>query len=98
MSDFDFDWSKLAFSSKKNKLNALHATFIAAPRELSVERLKQLCKEQLGKGPIILGLAKEDYIEGFEDQPQFKTLQLTPGHKHLIDLVNGKSANKLYTL
>jgi deoxycytidylate deaminase len=98
MTEYDFDWTKLAFSSKKNKLSALHATFVAAPREMSVNRLKQLIKEYLRKGPIILGLAKEPYVDGFEDQPQFKTLQLDTSHRQLIDLVNQNSPHKIYTL
>jgi deoxycytidylate deaminase len=99
MSDFELDWTKLAFSSKKDKISKLQATFIAAPREFSAERLKQLCKTYLAKGPIILGLAKEQYVEGFEDQPQFKMLRLTAAHQRVIDLVNTNSpVNKIYTL
>lgn len=70
----DFDWSELAFGSKK-PLRELNAVFIAAPREISPKRFAQLIKEYLPSGNIIIGLSKEDYIEGFEGQPQFKALQ-----------------------
>jgi len=68
------DWTDLAFSSKK-PLNDLNAIFIAAPRELSQARFKQLVKTYLPKGNLILGLAKESYVLGLEDQPQFRMLE-----------------------
>ncbi|HWZ65652.1 MAG TPA: deaminase [Patescibacteria group bacterium] len=71
-----FDWNELAFSSKK-PINNLQAIFIAAPREMSVARFNQIVKTYLPQGNIVLGLAKEDYVLGFENQPQFKMLQLT---------------------
>jgi deoxycytidylate deaminase len=70
-----YDWTDLAFGSKK-PLTDLSAIFIAAPRELSQARFKQLVKTYLPRANIILGLAKEPYVLGLEDQPQFKTLQL----------------------
>lgn len=69
-----FDWSELAFGSKK-PVNDLRATFIAAPRELSAARFKALVKHYLPQGNIVLGLAREAYIDGFDGQPQFRTLQ-----------------------
>jgi dCMP deaminase len=70
-----FDWGELAFTSKK-PLRELKAVFIAAPRKMSKERFTQLVKELLPHGNIIVGIAKELYVEGFEGQPQFETLQL----------------------
>jgi deoxycytidylate deaminase len=70
-----FDWNDLAFGSKK-PINALKAIFIAAPREMSGARLNQLIKTYLPQGNIVLGIAKEEYIQGFENQPQFKTLRM----------------------
>lgn len=89
-----FDWNELAFGSKK-PLKELKAVFIAAPREISAARFTQLVKTYLPQGNIILGLAKEDYVLGFEGQPQFKTLRAgavqkiiskvnAAGHKHKI--------------
>lgn len=71
----NFDWNELAFGNKK-PLNSLKATFIAAPRQMSSARFTELLKEYLPKGNILLGVAKEEYIDGFEGQPQFKTLAL----------------------
>jgi deoxycytidylate deaminase len=94
---YDYDWGELAFASKK-PIRELNATFIAAPRELSAERFKQLLKQNLPKGNIILGLAKEDYVEGFDGQPQFRMLKVT-GLRPIIDKVNASAQpGKVYTL
>ncbi len=94
--NFDFDWANLAFESKK-PLSSLKATFIAAPREMSVARFTQLLKEYLPLGNIILGISKEAYVDGFEDQPQFKMLSKDTVQS-LIDKVNASSKHKIYTL
>lgn len=92
-----FDWSALAFSSKK-PLRKLKATFIAAPREISEARFKQLIKAYLAKGNIIIGLAKEPYVDGFEGQPQFRMLQ-TKTIQQVIGQVNTASkTHRIYTL
>lgn len=92
-----YDWNDLAFGSKK-PLRGMNAIFIAAPREISAARFTQIIKRYLPLGNIVLGLAKEDYILGFEGQPQFKTLQLATVQK-LIDKVNASSnPNKIATL
>ncbi len=93
----NFDWSDLAFGSKK-PINDLHATFIAAPRELSAGRFTQFVKEYLPKGNIVLGLAKEPYVLGFENQPQFSMLQAATV-QGIIDKVNQTSPkHKIYML
>jgi len=95
--EYHFDWSELAFESKK-PLRELRATFIAAPREMSTQRLTQLIKAYLPKGTIILGIAKETYVEGLENQPQFRMLQQASVQK-LLDQVNAASPkHKIYTL
>jgi len=92
-----FDWADFAFSSKK-PIRELAATFIAAPREISARRFTQLVKQYLPKGNIILGLAKESFIDGFDGQPQFRTLQAATVQP-IIDKVNQAShAHKIYTL
>lgn len=73
--EHSFDWADLAFASKR-PLKELHATFIAAPREMSPKRFTQLIKEYLPKGNIVFGIAKEGYVLGLENQPQFTMLQL----------------------
>lgn len=93
----NFDWADLAFASKK-PLSELNAMFIGAPRELSEARLKQLVKQHLSSGHIILGLAKEPYVLGFEGQPQFATLQSTAVEK-LINKINAAGLpHRIYTL
>lgn len=94
----NFDWSELAFGNKK-PLKELKATFIAAPREISSQRFAQLLKNYLAKGNVVLGLAKERYVEGFEDQPQFKMLD-EQSVRQLINLTNRRSpgGRKVYLL
>lgn len=93
----NFDWSELAFESKK-PLNNLRATFIAAPREVSAKRFAQFVKAYLPKGNIVLGLAKEPFIAGFEGQRQFATLQAV-AVQAIINKVNAASpTHKIYTL
>jgi deoxycytidylate deaminase len=71
--DYVFDWSDFAFSSKKS-LKELRATFIAAPRDMSDERFVQLIGKYLPQGNIIIGISKEQYVSGYDEQPQFKML------------------------
>jgi deoxycytidylate deaminase len=96
MNSYDFDWSDLAFGSKK-PISSLRATFIAAPRQISTARLTQLIKEYLPIGNIILGIAKEDYIDGFLDQPQFKTLKQSDVQT-IIDKVNSSASPHKITI
>jgi deoxycytidylate deaminase len=93
----NFDWNELAFGSKK-PVNDLKATFIAAPREISAARFTQLVKEYLPKGNIILGLAKEAFVLGFENQPQFKTLQAKSVQPIIAKVNNSPSKYKIATL
>jgi deoxycytidylate deaminase len=98
MTDYSFDWADLAFGSKK-PVNELKAIFIAAPRELSAQRFTQLIKEYLPQGNIVLGIAKELYVDDFDDQPQFKTLQVKQ-MQGIIDKVNAApvAPHAIYTL
>lgn len=96
--DFTFDWSELAFASKK-PLKELDATFVLAPRDMSVKRITNLVKEYIPKANLVIGIAKESYIDGFEGQPQFKTLRHTEELQELINKVNNSpSRYKIYTL
>jgi dCMP deaminase len=85
-SEFVFDWSQLAFGSKK-PLRKLQATFITAPRQISNDRFTQLVKAYLPKGPLVLGISTEPYVLGFEDQPQFRMLEQSQVQP-IIDKVN----------
>lgn len=92
-----FDWADLAFGSKK-PLRELKATFVAAPREISVNRFTELIKAYLPQGNIVLGIANELYIEGFDGQPQFRTLK-QEDIQTVIDKVNqSTSPHKINTL
>jgi deoxycytidylate deaminase len=93
----NFDWASLAFGNKK-PVRSLRAIFIAAPRELSAKRFTQLVKAYLPQGNIVLGLAKEPYVTGLEEQPQFKMLRMN-AVQAIIDKVNTSgSKHKIYTL
>nr|AIA10722.1 cytidine and deoxycytidylate deaminase zinc-binding region [uncultured bacterium] len=94
----NFDWSDLAFGSK-NKVNNLHAVFVPAPRDISTARFRQLVQTYLPKQNILLGFSKEQYVEGFEDQPQFRMLEEAKV-RELIDRINqnAKTTHKIYTL
>jgi deoxycytidylate deaminase len=97
MSDYEFDWSDLAFGNKKG-IKDLTATFIAAPREISQARFKELVKSYLPKGNIVLGIAEEEYILGFESQPQFKALRYQQVEKLIAATNAAKFPYKIYTL
>jgi len=92
MDDSAFDWSDLAFGSKK-PLRTLKATFIVAPREISAGRFTQLIKQYLPEGNVILGISKEPYVLGFDGQPQFRMLELKTLQK-LINTVNQASPKR----
>jgi tRNA(Arg) A34 adenosine deaminase TadA len=94
---YHYDWADLAFASKK-PLNQLKATFVAAPRELSAARFKQLLRQYLPQGNILLGLSHEPHVLGLEDQPQFRMLE--PGAIQAIaEQVNtSQTKYKIYTL
>ncbi|HEY4160806.1 MAG TPA: hypothetical protein VGM08_01970 [Candidatus Saccharimonadales bacterium] len=94
---FTFDWADLAFASKKS-LRDLNAIFVAAPHELSPKRFTQIVKEYLPKANLVIGIAKEPYVLGLEDCPQFR--MLTPEIiEPTISKVNTASAkHKIYTL
>jgi deoxycytidylate deaminase len=95
--NFIFDWQDLAFASKK-PLNSLRAIFIMAPREMTLIRFKQIIKTYLPQGNIVLGVAKEKFVLGFEDQPQFK-LQAVSELQNIINQVNKSTTkNKIYLL
>jgi deoxycytidylate deaminase len=92
----DFDWSDLAFASKK-PIRELEATFIAAPREMSQKRLAQLIKRYLPLGNVVIGISKEPFVLGFEGQPQFKMLQLDALSELVQKVKASSSPSKLYT-
>jgi deoxycytidylate deaminase len=98
MHNYVLDWADLAFASKA-PLRDLTAVYIPTPREISADRLKQLIKEYLPKHHIVIGVARELYIEGFDGRPQCRTLRIDPKLQTLIDKVNTASPNhKIYVM
>jgi deoxycytidylate deaminase len=97
LGQYAFNWSDLAFTSKK-PVRELKAIFIAAPREISQARFKQLIKEYLPQGNIILGISKEPFVAGFEDQPQFKMLAAETVQPAIGQVNSSKTPHKIYTL
>lgn len=95
--EYMHDWSELAFGSKK-PVSELKATFITAPRDISEARFTQLVKTYLPKGNILLGLAKERHIDGFEGQPQFQTLRLEVVEKIIRKVNSSSSPHKIHVL
>jgi deoxycytidylate deaminase len=97
MNDYSFDWSELAFSSKK-PIKSLNAIFVMAPRELTLKRFTQIVKQYLPEANLLIGISQEPYVLGLEDQPQFKTLT-TQVVQPIIDKVNeSNSKHKIYIL
>lgn len=94
---YAYDWSDVAFASKK-PLRELKATFIVAPRELSVARLTSLVKEYLSSGHVVLGISKEPFVDGFSDQPQFRMLEAGPAEVLSEKIAKAKIPHKLFLL
>jgi len=70
--------------------------FIAAPREMSTNRFTQLVKRYLPKGDVVLGIASEEYVVGFEGQPQFRMLKLETVQPIIDKVETSNSPNKIY--
>jgi hypothetical protein len=65
---------------------------------MSLKRFTQLVKEYLHQGNLVLGLAKEEFVDGLEYQPWFQMLQYDDVAK-IIDKINSSdSRHKVYTL
>jgi len=96
MIKFEYRWSDIVFGNK-NSLKDLDAIFIAAPREMSIARITQLLKKYLPISNIIIGCATELYIDSFDGQPQFKTLQ-SDGVKDIARKVNNSASPHKITI
>lgn len=92
-----FDWADLAFGSKK-PLRELNATFIMAPRQLSEARFKQLVKQYLPLGHIVLGISKEPFVQGLEDQAQFQMLDASSVQRTIDTVQASSSPYKIFIL
>lgn len=94
--EYLYDWSEIAFASKKPLKDA--ALFILAPRQLSEKKIQMLLKQYLPAGNVVLGVAKEPYVQGFEGQPQFRTLQAEEAAGPAQKVAASSHPHKLYLL
>lgn len=72
--------------------------FIVAPRELSERRFAQILKHYLPKGNIVLGISEEEYVAGFENQPQFRMLKLETVKEIIAKVAASPSPHKVTSL
>ncbi len=93
---YTYDWADLAFGSKK-PLSSLKATFITMTREISEARFKEILKQYILRGPVVLGFPKEAYVDGFELQSQFKTARYET-FASIIEQANARLTHKTYIL
>lgn len=96
MDKYEFEWSDIAFGNKK-PLKDLKAVLIAAPREISSARFTELIKKYIPNRDIVLTIAKEDYVLGYEGQPQFRTLK-TEQLSQIDKLNKSQSPHKIYVV
>ena len=96
MNNYELNWTNLAFASKK-PLREMKAVFIACPRQISITRFTQLIKQNLSISNIVVGVADEEYIDGFNEQMQFKTLRLND-IKTLVEKVNNSPSPHKITI
>lgn len=53
----------------------MSSIFIAGSRTISAKKIVEIAKKHIVKDNIIWGVLEEEYIEGFNGQPHFKTLE-----------------------
>lgn len=85
----NYDWNEIVFKDK-SELKKKAYIFIAGSREISIKRLTELIKSYLPKGNLLIGILKEEYIDGFEGQPHFKTMPKDKLNEFLIKLSKAK--------
>lgn len=89
-----FDWNEIVFKDK-SELKAKNYIFIVGFREVSSKRLLEFVRTYLPKYNVLIGVLKEDYLEGFEGQPQFKTMSKSKLNKFVEKLNSSKLQNSL---
>lgn len=93
----EYDWNKVS-DNKKKEINNKNFIFILGSRELSKKRILQLADSIIAKGVVLWGVLKNPYIDGFEGQPHFKSLNKNTLKKHLSTLKNIKNVDDLKTV
>lgn len=79
-------------------LRGLKATFIPAPREMSEKRLVELVKDKLKRRNVVLGIQLAEFVDGFDNQPQFRTLPAAPAIRFARKIAEAKLPYGLYVL
>lgn len=79
----NFDWSDIKI-------------FVVAPRELSAKRFTEIIKHYIPKGNVALGISDEEYVVGFEGQPQFRMLKQETVQPIIDKVTQSASPNKVY--
>ncbi len=97
MNNHELNWSDMAFGSKK-PLKSLKAIFIAPSRQMSQTRFVQIIKKYLPLGNIVVAISKENYILGYDNQPQFKTLDKSVIEKVITKVNSSTSVHKITIL
>lgn len=92
-----FNWNEYAFKSKK-EIKQLKPVFIVAPRQISKKRFIQLFKKYATHNNVLFGIAKEPFIKGFENQPQFKALQFSDIQEITEKIEKSPATNRLHFL
>lgn len=92
-----YTWTDFS-ANDKAYLRSLKATFVMAPREISEARVRQLVKETLPKGNVVFGVSDSEYVEGFEDQQQFRALHEDAVLKLAEVVERAGSKHRLYVL
>jgi dCMP deaminase len=96
LKNYIFDWAKEVFNDK-SELKKFRGTYLAPAKELSRSRFRQIVASHLARQDLLVGLAKEDFITGFENQDQFKTLKLETLQAD-IQKINAKCKHRIYIL
>ena len=97
MNNYELKWSDMAFGSKK-PLKSLKAIFIAPSRQMSSVRFVQIVKKYLTLGNIVVAITSEDYIFGYDNQPQFKTLDKSVIENIIAKVNSSNSVHKITVL
>jgi deoxycytidylate deaminase len=88
--------SKADLKAVLGHVDSKESIFVAAPRQLSLKRFTQIVKRYLPKANIILGISKEKYVVGFENQLQFEMLRLDDVQSVIDKVTNSDSPHKVF--
>lgn len=93
----NFDWNEIAFTNKSD-LKKQNYIFISGFRDISTKRLLAIIKDNIPKSNILVGILKEEYIDGFETQAHFKSMKKEKVELLLQKLASVKLPNNIDTI